>query len=103
MISLFILVLSISLKTKIICVLFQIYFCNLFRPGSIIGNVTLDFSRPLSLVEQSKAMSEVSDLFMENPIAINGESMTVMRTPVYFNPRSNLTESRSHRSADLNI
>ena len=96
-----ILLLSISLKN---CVFIQmINFCKLFRPGSIIGNVTLDFSRPLSLVEQSKAMSEVSDLFLENPIAINGESMTVMRTPVYFNPRSNLTESRSHRSTDLNI
>ena len=73
----------------------MVNICNFFRPGSIIGNVTLDFSRPLSLVEQSKAMSEVGDLFLENPITINGESMTVMRTPVYFNAKNDLTESRS--------
>ena len=64
-----------------------------YRPGSIIGNVNLGFSRALDLVEQSKAMSEVGDLFMSNPIEINGKSMTVMQTPLYMNTKDNLTQS----------
>ena len=75
-------------KTWVIFTLSQYY-----RPGSIMN---LGFSRALDLVEQSKAMSEVGDLFMSNPIDINGESMTVMQTPLYMNTKDNLTQSMFH-------
>ena len=43
----------------------------------------MTFNGVLDVVDQSKTISEVGDLFVENPVDINGQSLTVMNTPLY--------------------
>lgn len=43
----------------------------------------MTFNGVLDVVDQSKTISEVGDLFVENPVDVNGQSLTVMNTPLY--------------------
>ena len=60
------------------------------RPGSIVGTLGMTFQGPLDIVEQSKAISEVGDLFVANPVEINGESLTVANVPLYLDVNGTL-------------
>ena len=44
--------------------------------------LNLTFSRPLTIIEQSQTLSELSNNFMSKPVQLMGKNVTVMETPV---------------------
>ena len=40
------------------------------------------FSRPLSITEESQTLTQLSDNFVQNPVQLMGQNLTVLEAPV---------------------